>query len=49
MTEIIDFDPIGDVMASMLASSAVSHGLEARSRQTKDKTGICCFPPSMQQ
>jgi hypothetical protein len=28
MTEIIDLDPIGDVMASMLASSAVSHGLE---------------------
>jgi hypothetical protein len=28
MTEIIDLDPIGDVMTSMLASSAVSHGLE---------------------
>jgi hypothetical protein len=43
-------DPIGDVMASMLASSAVSHGLEPWSGQTKDnKHGICCVPPSMQQ
>jgi hypothetical protein len=31
-------------MLSVLASSAVYHGLEPRSGQTKDyKIGICCF------
>ena len=32
------------VMASVLASSAVDHGFEPCSCQTKDyKIGICCF------
>ena len=32
------------VMVSMLASSAVDHGFELRSSQTKDyNIGICCF------
>jgi hypothetical protein len=31
-------------MVSVLASSAVDHGFEPRSVQTKDyKIGICCF------
>ena len=35
---------IGDVMVSMLVSSAVDHEFETRSGQTKDyKIGICCF------
>jgi hypothetical protein len=35
---------IGDVMVSMLISSAVDHEFETRSDQTKDyKIGICCF------
>ena len=35
---------IGDVMVSVLASSAVDRGFEPRSGQTKDyKIGICCF------
>jgi hypothetical protein len=35
---------IGDVMVSVLASSAVDRGLEPWSGQTKDyKIGICCF------
>ena len=35
---------IGDVMVSVLASSAVDRGFEPRSGQTKDyKLGICCF------
>ena len=35
---------IGGVMVSVLASSAVDHGLEHRSGHTKDYTiGICCF------
>ena len=34
----------GDVIASVLASSAVDHGLEPRSGQIKDyNIGICCF------
>ena len=35
---------IGGVMVSVLASSAVDHGLVPLSGQTKDyKIGICCF------
>ena len=35
---------IGGVMVSVLASSAVDHGFEPWSGQTKDyKIGICCF------
>ena len=35
---------IGGVMVSVLASSAVDHGLVPRLGQTKDyKIGICCF------
>ena len=35
---------IGDVMVSVLASSAVDRGFEPRSGQTKDyKICICCF------
>ena len=35
---------IGDVMVSVLASSAVNRGFEPRSGQTKDyRIGICCF------
>jgi hypothetical protein len=35
---------IGRVMVSMLTSSAVDHGFESQSSQTKDyKIGICCF------
>ena len=35
---------IGGVMVSVLSSSAVDHGFELRSGQTKDYTiGICCF------
>ena len=35
---------IGGVMVSVLASSAVDRGFEARSGKTKDYTiGICCF------
>jgi hypothetical protein len=37
-------NPIGGVMVSVLASSAVDPGIESRSGQTKDyKIGICCF------
>ena len=37
-------NPIGGVMVSVLASSAVDPGFESRSGQTKDyKIGICCF------
>ena len=39
-----DFQRIGGVMVSVLASSAVDRGLDPRSGQTKDyKIGICCF------
>ena len=35
---------IGGVMVSLLALSAVDHGFESGSGQTKDyKIGICCF------
>jgi hypothetical protein len=35
---------IGGVMVSLLVSSAVDHGFEPRSGQTKDyQIGICCF------
>ena len=35
---------IGGAMVSVLASSAVDHGFEPPSGQTKDyKIGICCF------
>ena len=35
---------IGGVIDSVLASSAVDHGFEPRSDQTKDyKISICCF------
>ena len=35
---------IGDVMVSVLASSAVDRGFEPRSGETKDyEIGICCF------
>ena len=35
---------IGDVMVSVLASSAEDHGFKTRSGITKDfKMGICCF------
>ena len=35
---------IGGVIVNVLASSAVDHGFELRSGQTKDyKIGICCF------
>jgi hypothetical protein len=35
---------IGGVMVSLLALSAVDHGFESGSDQTKDyKIGICCF------
>jgi hypothetical protein len=37
-------DLIGGLMISVLSSSAVDHGFERRSGQTKDfKIGICCF------
>ena len=36
---------IGDVMVSVLASSAIDRGFEPRWGQTKDyNIGICCFP-----
>jgi len=35
---------VGGVVVSMLALSAVNHGFELRSGQTKvSKIGICCF------
>jgi hypothetical protein len=35
---------ISGVMISVLASSAVDHGFDPRSGQTKDyKIGMCCF------
>ena len=35
---------IGGVIVSVLASSAVDHGFDPRSGQTKNyKIGICCF------
>ena len=38
------FNRIGGVMVSVLASSAVDHGFEPGSGQTKDyEIGICCF------
>jgi len=38
------FNHIGDVMVSVLASSALDRGFELRSCQAKDyKIGICCF------
>ena len=37
-------NPIGGVMVNVLASSAVDHGFEPQSDQTKDyKIDICCF------
>jgi len=34
----------GDIMASLLAKSAVNSGYEPQSRQTKEnKIGSCCF------
>jgi hypothetical protein len=39
-----ELNQIGGVMISVLASSAVDHGFEPRSGQTKDyEFGICCF------
>jgi hypothetical protein len=39
----IEFNHIGSVMVSVLASSAVNRGFEPGSGQTKDyKIGICC-------
>jgi hypothetical protein len=39
-----NFNCIGGVIVSMLASIAVGCGFEPRSGQTKDyKIGICCF------
>jgi hypothetical protein len=39
----IKSDRIGDVIVSLLASSAVDRGFEPRSGQTKDyKIGMCC-------
>ena len=41
---LLDFNRIGGVMVSELASSAVDRGFKPRSGQTKDyKIGICCF------
>jgi hypothetical protein len=41
---LLDFNRIGGVMVSVLASSAVDRGFKPRSGQTKDyKIGICCF------
>jgi hypothetical protein len=38
------FNCIGGVIVSMLATSAVGHGFEPQTDQTKDyKNGICCF------
>ena len=35
---------ISGVMSCMLTSSAIDHGFEAQSGQTKDhKIGMCCF------
>ena len=35
---------IGGIMVTVIASNAVDHGFEPRSRQTKNyKIGICCF------
>ena len=35
---------IGDLVGSVLASSAVDRGFESRSDQTKDyEIGVCCF------
>ena len=40
----LEYNRIGGVMVSVLASSAVDLGFEPRSGQTKDfKIGICCF------
>ena len=40
----ITYYRIGGIIVSILASSAVDHGLEPRSGQTKDyQIGICCF------
>jgi hypothetical protein len=37
-------------MVSVLASSAVDHGFEPQSGQTKDcKIGICCFSAKKEQ
>ena len=42
--QIWNYNNIGGVMFSVLVSSAVNHGFEPRSGQTKDnKIGICCF------
>ena len=41
---LLDFNRIGGVMVSVLASSAIDRGFKPRSGQTKDyKIGICCF------
>ena len=41
---IFEFNRIGGVMVSVLASSAVDRGFEPRSGQTKHyNIGICCF------
>ena len=41
---LLDFNRIGGVMVSELASSAVDRGFKPRSGQTKDyKIGICYF------
>ena len=40
----LSHSPIGGVIVSVLASSAVDRGFERRSGQTKDyKIGFCCF------
>ena len=44
MTHKSNFNRIGGVMVSLLASSAVDLEFESRSGQMKDyKIGICCF------
>jgi len=41
---MITLNRIGGVIVSVFSSSAVDHGFEPRSGQTKDYTiGVCCF------
>ena len=44
INNIIEYSRIGGIIVSVLASSVMFSGFEARSGQTKDyEIGICCF------
>ena len=49
LKKLFQYNRIGGIMVAVLASSAVDHGVETRSRQTKDcKLVFVASPLSMQ-